>query len=134
MGISIYWIKENLGTAAKHEIDNIRKKEKDVEFLSVCDLIDGEGNEPLQLKEKVKEIAELHKKGRRVVVVCELGVSRSNAVALAYLVRAGMKFDKASNLIKKKVGIARIDPALIELIREEILEKSAEKDLEKVSC
>ena len=116
----MYWITENLGTASLPEIDMIKKLEN-VKVELVTDLIDGKQVNKGQLKSKVKHIEQIIKKGKKVVIICVGGMSRSNAVALAYLVKQGMNFDKAYNLIREKVPIAQINMDLIDFIKEEYL-------------
>ena len=116
----MYWITENLGTASLPELDMVKKLEN-VKVELVTDLIDGKQVNKGQLKSKVKHIEQIIKKGKKVVIICVGGMSRSNAVALAYLVKQGMDFDKAYNLIREKVPIARINMDLIDFVREEYL-------------
>ena len=54
--------------------------------------------------------------GKRVVVICAGGQSRSNAVALCVLIKQGMSFHEADKLIRKN-PVAMIDMALYDLIR-----------------
>lgn len=113
----MYWITENLGTAAKYEMEEIKKLE-DVEVVIGFDIRDGEGNTPLQIKRKVWQISEITSKGKRAVIVCKGGISRSNAIALAYLVWNGMDFDDACNLIREKVPIVQFNMDLLDLVKE----------------
>ena len=56
--------------------------------------------------------------GQSVVICCEAGQSRSNAVALAVLVKYfGMNFYDAWDLISEKVPISLIDPAHVATIK-----------------
>src|SRR3989344_4229849 len=98
----MYWITENLGTASLPEIDMIKKLEN-VKVELVTDLIDGKQVKKGQLKSKVKHIEQIIKKGKKVVIICV----------------GGMSFDKAHNLIREKVPIARINMDLIDFVKEE---------------
>ena len=111
----MYWIIDNLGTASLKELDSIRKSNVEVE--EVYDLIDGKQVNEGQFNSKIKHIEEKIKKGKKVVIICRGGFSRSNAVALAYLVKNGMNFDDAYDLIKEKVPIVRIRKDLIEYVK-----------------
>lgn len=85
--------------------------------VDVRDLIDGEGNDFEVFLGKVEEVENLINVNQKVCVCCESGISRSNAVALAYLVRSGMDFDEAYNMIKEKVPVVQIDMALLDLAK-----------------
>src|SRR3989344_9280128 len=112
----MYWITKYLGTASLKELDFLRKE--NIEIEEVYDLIDGKQVNKGQFDSKIKHIEEKIKKGKKVVIVCRGGYSRSNAVALAYLVKNKMDFDNAYNLIKDKVSIVRIRKDLIDFIKE----------------
>lgn len=111
----MYWITDYLGTASLKEINSLKKE--NVEIEEVYDLIDGKQINKGQFISKLRHIEEKIKKGKRVVIVCRGGYSRSNAVALAYLVKNGMDFDKAYGLIKEKVPIVRIKNDLIDYVK-----------------
>jgi protein-tyrosine phosphatase len=113
----MYWITENLGTASLPEKEYLERMEG-MEIELVTDLIDGEQENNGQFKSKVNHVDRMIKEGNKVVIVCVGGISRSNSVALAYLVKNGMNFDEAHNLIRKKVPIANICMDLIDFIKE----------------
>ena len=118
----MYWITKNLGTAALPELDAVRKLEN-VEVELVADLTDGRQLNKGQFESKVNHVEKIIKKGKRAVIICVGGMSRSNSVALAYLVKNGMGFNKAHNLIREKVPIARINMDLIGFIKEKYTHK-----------
>ncbi len=112
----MYWITKNIGTASLKELENLRKTEN-AEIELVIDLIDGKQINRGQFKSKIRHIEKLIKKGKNVIIVCRGGISRSNAVALAYLIQTGMSFEEAYSLIKSKVPIENVRPDLLEFIR-----------------
>jgi len=112
----MYWITKNLATSGFGEPE--QKKVKNKTLVIVTDLVDGAGNSEEKFKSKVDQIDKAHKKGKKVIVVCGSGISRSNAVALAYLVKHGMDFDDARELIRKKVPVQNIDYGLLDLVKE----------------
>jgi protein-tyrosine phosphatase len=116
----MYWITKKLGTAAKYELNEIEKLEN-VEIVVGFDIKDGAGNTPLQMKRKVWKIAWTMSGGKRVVIVCKGGISRSNTIALAYLVWNGMDFDKACNLVREKVPIAQFNQDLLDLVKKTLV-------------
>lgn len=117
----MYWITENLGTASLPEFEAV-KKLKDVVVVLVKDLKDGKQESKSLFESKVKKVEwVINKKHKKCVIICVGGMSRSNAVALAYLVKKGMDFDEAYNLIRKKVNIAQINMDLIDHIKQKYL-------------
>jgi len=111
----MYWITKTLATSSMSEF--MLRKRKNVVAVDVRDLIDGEGNDFEVFIGKVEEVENMINVNQKVCICCESGISRSNAVALAYLVRSGMEFDDAYNLIMKKVLVVQIDMALLDLAK-----------------
>ncbi len=119
----MYWITKNLGTASFPELDDVKKLEN-VEVELVTDLTDGIQENNGQFESKVDNVEKLIRKGKKVVVICALGMSRSNSVALAYLVKNGLDFYEAYDLIRTKVPIAHIDMDLFDFVRSKYAKKS----------
>ena len=113
----MYWITENLGTASLPEKEFIERVDG-VKIELVTDLADGKQENKGQFKSKVNHVGKLIKDGNKVIVMCVGGMSRSNAVALAYLVKNGMEFNEAWDLIRDKVPIAQINMDLIDFVKE----------------
>ena len=116
----MFWITKNLGTASLPELEGI-KNLKNVEVELVIDLIDGKQINRGKFRSKVDHVEKIIKRGKKAVIVCVGGMSRSNAVALAYLVKKRMDYDKAYNLIKEAVPRAQINMDLIDFVKEEYL-------------
>lgn len=110
------WITDKLGTASLKELDSL-KKLKDIEVELVIDLIDGKQINKGQFLSKITHIEKSIKNEKKVVIVCRGGMSRSNAVALAYLVKNGLDFDEAYNLISDKVPTLKIRTDLLEFVK-----------------
>ena len=94
----MFWITKNLGTASLPELEEVKKLENVVVEL-VTDLIDGKQVNKGQFESKVEHVEKLIKKGKRVVIICVGGMSRSNSVALACLVKGGIDFYESYNLL-----------------------------------
>jgi len=113
-----WYIKKQLGACGYWDYAELSKdKEPDVEFVLVKDLVDGFQNNWGQFASKVNIVEKALKAGKRVVVVCRGGMSRSNAVVLAYLLKSGMEWDESYNLIRSNPE-AMIEPKLLNQIRE----------------
>lgn len=75
------WITEHLGTSAWERID----ESPGIHLLDVRDLVDKGGNVPAVVKSKIDEALHHLLQGDKVVVCCDYGISRSNAIAAGIL-------------------------------------------------
>jgi len=114
----MYWVTKNLGTAPIKELKEVRKL-KDAKIETVIDLKDKEPKSKSQFESKLRHIEEAIKKNKRVIVICKGGMNRSNGIVLTYLMENGYNFEKAYDLIKRKVPIAKIRPDWIKFIKKE---------------
>ena len=114
----MFWYTENLSTCGQIESRKIKaSKDDSIEIVEVWDLIDTRQDNWGQFQSKVNMVEKALKKGKKVVVACRGGMSRSNAVVLAYLIKSGMKWDDAYNIIRKNPD-SRIRPELLAQIKE----------------
>lgn len=94
---------------------NEARTDKDVLCIP---LVDGAGNDPRQVAEAVRFIADVCDAGEKVLVHCHAGRSRSVAVVARYLVEhQGMSAATALGLIARKRAIYLSD-GIEELLRE----------------
>lgn len=77
----IRWITHNLGTAAWDSATSAR----DVTLLDTRDFLDRSGNNTGAVRARIEEGVNLLNAGRRVLVCCDYGISRSNAFAAGIL-------------------------------------------------
>jgi len=97
----IRWITQNLGTASASNLTTI----DDVFVLDVRDLVDKNGNSVSNIKEKIEKGLHHLQHGSRVVVCCDYGISRSNAIAAGILARhISVSFDQAIELVMRATG------------------------------
>ena len=97
----IRWITPRLGTApaTSTEIDG------DVARVDVRDLVDKFGNSPEAVREKIEQGVALVAEGRRVVVCCDYGISRSNAIAAGILTRSeNIPLSQALRMVVEATG------------------------------
>lgn len=88
----IRWINEKLGTAPASD----QSITSDCVVLDVRDLVDKFGNSAATTKEKIEQGQALLRQGKQVVVCCDYGISRSNAIAAGILSRFnGISLDQA---------------------------------------
>lgn len=88
----IHWITENLGTSSWDQVT----RSHDIHIVDVRDLVDKEGNTPTAIKVKIDEALAWLQQSKKVVVCCDYGISRSNAIAVGILlVSDDISFDDA---------------------------------------
>lgn len=79
--MSIRWITPYLGTAPAEEVVG----RSDVSVIDVRNLVDKEGNDLVEVRERVMTGVASVKRGLRTVIACDYGISRSNAIAAGVL-------------------------------------------------
>lgn len=77
----IRWITDSLGTAPWESAVSV----PEITVLDVRDLVDKEGNSSELIRSKIEQGLDALDAGETVVVACDYGISRSNAVAAAIL-------------------------------------------------
>jgi len=81
-------------------------------------LVDKHGNSPAALCDKIDEGVSALETGRRVIIVCDFGVSRSNTIAAGILAKSrGIAIDAAVAEIVKATGESSIKLGMIEDLR-----------------
>ena len=109
----IRWINEYLGTGAYHQIER-----GDFNLIDVRELVDKSGNTPNVIKENIGRIVNSLKSGRKTVVCCDYGMSRSNSLAAAALaIYMQIRFDDALSMVVKATGEQNIKTEMIVSIR-----------------
>lgn len=79
--MSIKWITSLLGTAPANEVIGV----VDVEIIDVRDLVDKSGNQTAVVRKKIEQGAAYLSDGKKTVVCCDYGISRSNAIAVGII-------------------------------------------------
>jgi UDP-glucuronate decarboxylase len=101
----IRWINDHLGTAPASDPSIAG----DMVVLDVRDLVDKFGNSPTAVKEKIEQGVALMAQRKRVVVCCDYGISRSNAIAAGILsLFRGIKLEQAVKEVVQAVGVQEI--------------------------
>lgn len=110
----IRWVDQDLGTAAfaDRETDGI-------EVLDVRSIVDGAGNSREALQALVEAGLGAVRSGRRLLVCCDHGVSRSTTIAAGIVARRdGTSFDDALRRVQDRTGEHRMDFALVQSVRD----------------
>src|SRR3972149_1542382 len=79
--MTIRWITPLLGTAPAL----LFHQEADMNIIDVRDLVDKAGNRADAVRQKITEGCESLREGKKTVVCCDYGISRSNAIAVGIL-------------------------------------------------
>ena len=79
--MNVRWITPLLGTAPATLVKDV----EDIYVIDVRDLLDKAGNPVSEMSRKIKEGVDSLAQGRRTVICCDYGMSRSNAVATGVL-------------------------------------------------
>jgi nucleoside-diphosphate-sugar epimerase len=110
----IRWITNELGTAPYDQVGT----DPNFQIIDVRDLVDKRGNSDAIVKEKIGlAIAEL-KVGRKVVICCDRGMSRSNAIAAGILaLYKNITLNQAIQDVMQKIGEKSIKIEVLAAIR-----------------
>jgi UDP-glucuronate decarboxylase len=113
----IRWITEYLGTSAWEHANNI----KDIYIVDVRDLVDKGGNQPQIVKSKI-EVALTHlQQNEKVVICCDYGMSRSNAIAAGVLaIRENISIEEAIRRIMAATGESAIKIEVLSAVRKSL--------------
>ncbi len=123
--MGIRWITPLLGTAPASSIDG----DTDITVVDVRNLVDKAGNPIDVVREKIREGAKSLVQGKRTVVCCDYGMSRSNAVAAGVLAKFdNIGFDAALRQVLDATGEKEIKLGPIGAVRAALGESAAQKD------
>jgi nucleoside-diphosphate-sugar epimerase len=103
--MTIRWITPLLGTAAFNAVQNIA----DIEVVDVRDLVDKAGNGNDAILHKIHQGLDSITQGKRTVVCCDYGMSRSNAIAVGIITNLEkIPFNQALRQVQEATGEAEI--------------------------
>ena len=112
--MTIRWITEQLGTSPWRE----ELAPGPIAVVDVRLLRDAAGNSPVLIREKIAEARGLLERGERVVICCDFGISRSNAIAAAVLAEdAGISLDESLLQVIQATGETGIKIDFVEDLR-----------------
>ena len=118
----IRWIIDGvLGTAA---FSSINSQDRAC-IIDVRDLVDKPGNTQVSVKKKIDRALEAMGHGERVVICCDYGISRSNAVAAGVLAKAkNIPFEQALRKVVQTTGEKHIKVEMTHIVRSAIEDDS----------
>ncbi|MEW6380711.1 MAG: NAD-dependent epimerase/dehydratase family protein [bacterium] len=110
----IKWITDRLGTSAK--IDAV--EHPNIHIVDVRDMVDKLGNSIDEVKKKIEEVINPLNQGKRVVICCDYGMSRSNAIAAGALAKIShISFNEAVGKVMSATSEKAIKIEVLSVIR-----------------
>jgi nucleoside-diphosphate-sugar epimerase len=112
--MSIRWITPHLGTGPALQV----AQEADINIIDVRDLVDKAGNRADAVRQKINEGCDSLRAGKKTVVCCDYGISRSNAVAVGILaVYEAIPFEAAVRRVLEATGEREIKVDPLQAVR-----------------
>lgn len=112
--MSIRWITPDLGTGPALLV----RQEADMNIIDVRDLVDKAGNRSEAVRQKITEGCDSLRTGKKTVVCCDYGISRSNAVAVGILVmHEAIPFEAAVRRVLEATGEKEIKVDPLQAVR-----------------
>ena len=110
----IQWITDSLGTAAWGDVSNMA----DVQTVDVRDMVDKRGNTAVIVGAKIKEALDYLQNGKKTVICCDYGISRSNSIAAGVLAEfEGIDLSEAIQRVVTKCGQDGVKVEVISSVR-----------------
>lgn len=112
--MSIRWITPHLGTGPALLV----RQEADINIIDVRDLVDKAGNPSEAVRQKITEGCDSLRAGKKTVVCCDYGISRSNAVAVGILaMHEAIPFEAAVRRVLEATGEKEIKVEPLQAVR-----------------
>lgn len=112
--MSIRWITPHLGTGPALHV----RQEADMNIIDVRDLVDKAGNRSEAVRQKIIEGCDSLRAGKKTVVCCDYGISRSNAVAVGILAMyEAIPFEAAVRRVLEATGEKEIKVDPLQAVR-----------------
>jgi nucleoside-diphosphate-sugar epimerase len=112
--MTIRWITPLLGTGPALQV----RPEEDMNIIDVRDLVDKAGNRADAVRQKIAEGCDSLRAGKKTVVCCDYGISRSNAVAVGILaIYESIPFESAVRRVLVATGEKEIKVDPLQVVR-----------------
>lgn len=109
------WVTPLLGTGPYMEL---HPSDPTINVLDVRDIVDKAGNSPKALEKKIKAGQALLSHGKKVVVCCDYGISRSSAIVAGILALVGrVSLDAATEQVIRATGETEIKLDVLQAVR-----------------
>jgi len=125
----IRWITDNLGTCAFDPM----LPDEEIYVLDIRDMVDKAGNTDAMIREKIGFAVNEINSGKKVVISCDYGISRSNGIAIGvYATLYSIDFYNAAYFVMDKIGKHEIKPEILSAVYHALTEGSViEKETKK---
>lgn len=118
----VKWITQSLGTAAWDQLGD----RSGIEVVDVRNMVDKDGNSRQDSLAAVEQVVKLLRLGKHVVVCCDYGMSRSNAVAAGALaLHLNLRFGDAVREVVSHTGEQEIKAEVLAAIEDAVSEQIA---------
>ncbi|MCS6955558.1 MAG: NAD-dependent epimerase/dehydratase family protein [Candidatus Calescibacterium sp.] len=122
----IKWLTNNIGTGSYEKV--ISLIEPDVDLLDVRDLVDKEGNNVEAIKQKINQGLNSLIGGKKLVICCDYGMSRSNSIAMGIIAKYyGISLLDALNKVKGVVSETDVKLSVLHKVLEVLDNSDKEK-------
>ncbi|MFC1488302.1 NAD-dependent epimerase/dehydratase family protein [Thermodesulfobacteriota bacterium] len=126
----IKWITTNIGTASYEDVHD----HQGLLIIDVRDMIDREGNDLNVIRDKIQEIILQLNSGNKVVICCDYGISRSNAIAAAVLSKTEkISLNNAVRKVISKTGQADINIDFLSEVRDALHNRNTLSQMQEAS-
>lgn len=119
-------IKDNIFTGAFEDLHLDKRFKKNV-VVDVRNIVDKAGNSLEDINFYAQKALSVHKTNGLVIIVCDMGVSRSRIVAISLLHLLGMEVEDAIDWVRRVCGNPPINPELLKLIRKPSIYNNIDK-------
>lgn len=112
--MNIRWVKPYLGTSSALA----ENRSENIHILDVRALVDKAGNSSEQIRQKIDEGVGCLREGKQLIVCCDYGISRSNAIAAGILsVFENISFNEALSEVIATTGEQEIKLSVADAVR-----------------
>jgi nucleoside-diphosphate-sugar epimerase len=125
------WFTNDIATGAYEDVSKITLDYNTVIF-DVRDLVDKIGNPPRYIISKVEQALLLLNSGKKIIICCDYGMSRSNSLAVAVISQwKNIPFAEAVELVKSKIDGAGIKIEMLNTVYEALHKNKQREDSRK---
>lgn len=124
-------ISDGIYTASFSEIADSKEEFKDDQIVDVRHLVDRSGNDINDLLKAIDDAKTIYQQKGRVVITCDMGISRSRVVAIGLLTKLGMPVDDAIKHVLKTSQNSEINTELLLFLRSYFFKTNANNQTTK---
>lgn len=124
----IKWITDSLGTAPCNILKDLESSSRDIHIIDVRDMVDKNGNTDNMINNKIQDAITNINMGKKIIVCCDYGISRSNAIISGILAKVEkISFNDAVRRVMDSTGIKNIKIEVLSTVRNVIENENIDK-------